>query len=72
MGWIAQLTRRRASNAWVTNGVGSNPTEADMATVTKVMTAVMVQISSTAVAAGVAAVVVDLGWDESSHCESTR
>ena len=66
------MARRRASNTWVTNGVGSNPTEADAAAVTKVMTAVMVQISSTAVAAGVAAVVVDLGWDESSHRESTR
>ena len=66
------MARRRASNAWVTDGVGSNLTGADAAAVTKVMTAVMVQTSFTVVAAGVAVVLVDLGWDESSHRESTR
>ena len=55
------MARRRAINTWVTDDVGSNPTEADVAAITRVMTAVVVQISSTAVAAGVAAVVVDLG-----------
>ena len=44
-----------------TDNVGSNPTEADVTAITRVMTAVMVQISSTTVAAGVAAVVIDLG-----------
>ena len=55
------MTRWQAINTWVIENVGLNPTEADVAAITRVMTAVMVKISSTTVAAGVTAVVVDLG-----------
>ena len=45
MGWIAHLARWWASNTWVIDGEGSNPTEAASAIIAKVMTAMAVQLS---------------------------
>ena len=62
------MARRWASNTWVINGEGSNPTEAASVVVAKVMTAVAVQLSFMTVVAGAMTVVVDLGWDSSISC----
>ena len=64
-GCIAHLARQWASNTWVIDGEGLNPTEAAPAVVAKVMVAVVVQLLFMTVVTEAMTVVVDLGWGSS-------
>ena len=56
-----------ASNTWVIDSEGSNPTEAASAVVTKVTATVAMPLSFTTVVAEAMAVLVDFEWVVSHH-----